>query len=130
MRAMLASIRKAKILITFFNHRLLDYAELARLDLITFRNEMIVAIVGTAAGVAALLLMLCFICVALIITEWDTPYRIRTAWMIAIAWALVTPACFFAARLLMKGSSPFQNIGSAIALDLSVIKARTVAAHE
>jgi hypothetical protein len=61
---MFSSIRKAQILIPFFNQRLADYAALARLDLITFRNEMIAAIVGAAVGVAALLLLLGFVCVA------------------------------------------------------------------
>jgi hypothetical protein len=66
------TIRKAQILIPFFNRRLADYAQLAGLDLITFRNEMIAAIVGAAIGVASLLLLLGFVCVAVIITEWDT----------------------------------------------------------
>jgi hypothetical protein len=82
---MFSSIRKAQILIPFFNQRLADYAQLARLDLITFRNEMIAAIVGAAIGVASLLLLLGFVCVAVIITEWDTPYRIRAAWIIVVA---------------------------------------------
>jgi hypothetical protein len=89
---MFSSIRKAQILIPFFNQRLADYAQLARLDLITFRNEMIAAIVGAAIGVASLLLLLGFVCVAVIITEWDTPYRIRAAWIIVGAWGL-SPVC-------------------------------------
>jgi amino acid transporter len=126
---MFSSIRKAKILIPFFNQRLSDYAELARLDLVTFRNEMIASIVGAAIGAAALLFMLGFICVALIITEWDTPNRVRTAWIIAIGWGLITSACVYIGRFLMKSSSPFQNIGSEISLDLSVINSRAEASH-
>jgi hypothetical protein len=114
---MFSAIRKTKILIPFFGQRIADYAELARLDLLTFRNEMIASIVGAAIGAAALLLLLCFICVALIITEWDTPNRIRTAWIIAGAWALIAGACAFLARFLMKGSAPFENIGTEISLD-------------
>lgn len=121
--AMFSVIRKAKILIPFFSQRLADYAELARLDLITFRNEIIASIVGAALGAAALLLLLCFICVALIITEWDTPNRIRTAWLIAGTWGLITGVCAYLAHFLMKGTSPFENIGAEISLDLSVIRA-------
>jgi uncharacterized membrane protein YeaQ/YmgE (transglycosylase-associated protein family) len=129
-RAMFTFIQKAKVLIPFFNQRLADYAQLARLDLVTFRNEMIASIVGAAIGAAALLLLLGFICVAVIITEWDTPNRIRTAWMIAIAWAVVSVFCGFLARYLMKGTSAFENITSEIALDLSVIKSRPRASNE
>jgi hypothetical protein len=124
---MFSLIRKAKILIPFFHQRLSDYAELARFDLITFRNEMIGSIVGAAVWAAALLLLFCFICVALIVTEWDTPNRIRTAWMIASAWGLITGACAYLAHFLMKGTSPFENIGAEISLDLSVIKSPTAA---
>ena len=127
---MLSSIRKVKILIPFFNQRLADYAELARLDFITLRNEMIAAIVGAAVGVAALLLLLAFICIAVIVTEWDTPNRVRAAWIIVIAWGLLTSVCGYLARFLMKGSSPFANIGSEISRDLAVIKTRTPASHE
>jgi hypothetical protein len=127
---MLSSIRKAKILIPFFNQRLVDYAALARLDLITFRNEMIKSIVGAAIGAAALLLLLCFICVALIVTEWDTSNRIRTAWVIASAWGLVTGGCTYLAHFLMKGSTPFANTGVEISRDLSVIQTRDAAPHD
>jgi hypothetical protein len=127
---MFSSIRKAQIIIPFFNQRLADYAALARLDLITFRNEMIAASVGAAVGVAALLLLLGFVCVAVIVTEWDTPYRIRAAWIIVVAWGLITGVCAYVARVLMKGSSPFANIGSEISLDLAVIKSPAAASHD
>jgi len=55
---MFSEIRKTKIQIPFFSQRISDYAELARLDLITFRNEMISSIVSAALGAAALLLLL------------------------------------------------------------------------
>lgn len=123
-------IQKAKILIPFFNERLADYARLARLDLIAFRNEMIVSIVGVAIGAAALLLLLGFICVAVIVTEWDTPNRILTAWIIVMAWAVLTVLCSLLARFLMKGTSAFENIASEISLDISVISRRTRDADE
>jgi amino acid transporter len=116
-------IQKAKILVPFFHQRLADYAKLARMDLIAFRNEMIASIVGAAIGAAALLLLLGFICVAVIVTEWDTPNRIRTAWFIVVVWALITVLCAFLARILMKGTSAFENIASEISLDLEVVSA-------
>ena len=127
---MLSSIRKAQVLIPFFTRRLGDYAELARHDLIAFRNEMVAAIIGAAFGVAASLLLLGFICVALIITEWDTPYRVRTAWLIVLAWSLVAAVCGRLARFLMKGSSPFANIAEEVRLDLHAIKDPMPAVHE
>jgi amino acid transporter len=126
---MFATIRKMKILMPFFGQRIVDYTELARLDLITFRNEMIAAIVGAAIGAASFFLLLCFVCVALIITEWDTPNRILTAWIIAAIWGLITGACAYLGRVLMKGSAPFENIGKEISLDLAVVGSRP-RAHE
>jgi Putative Actinobacterial Holin-X, holin superfamily III len=119
---MFLSIRRAKILLPFLNQRLGDYAQLARLDLATLRDEMINAIVGAAIGAASSLFLVCFLCVAVLVTAWDTPYRIQVAWLICIAWCLLTGACVYLAGRLMKGSSPFENIGSEIARDLSAIK--------
>jgi hypothetical protein len=119
---MFEGFRKAKVLLPFFNERLADYAHLARLDLITFRHEMIAAIVGAAIGAASLLLLLCFFCIALLVTEWDTPYRTLVAWLIAVAWAVIAGCSALLARSMVKGSSPFKNIASEMALDLSVIR--------
>jgi uncharacterized membrane protein YqjE len=119
---MFLSIRRAKILLPFLNQRLGDYAQLARLDLTTFRDEMINTIVGAAIGAASSLLLLCFLCVAVLVTAWDTPYRTQVAWLIFIAWCLLTVACIYLARRLMTGSSPFENMASEIARDLSAIK--------
>lgn len=119
---MFSTIRKAKTLIPFFYHRLGDYAELARLDLIQFRNATIRSIVGAMVGSAAVLLLLSFIGVAAIVTEWDTPHRILTAWLVVLGWSLCAGAAVYAARRLMAGSLPFVHIGSAISRDLAVIE--------
>lgn len=119
---MFLSVRRAKILLPFFNRRLGDYAHLARLDLSTFRDEMINSMVGAAIGAASSLFLLCFLCVAVLVTAWDTPYRTQVAWLICIAWCLLTGFCIYLARRLMRGSSPFENIGAEIARDLSAIK--------
>jgi hypothetical protein len=125
---MFSSIRKAKILLPFFYERLGDYAALARMDLIQLRHEAVQSIVRAVVGAGAFLLLLSFIGVAAIVTEWDTPNRILTAWLVALAWGLITGACLYLARRVPSGSSPFANIGSEIVRDLSVIR-ESHAAH-
>jgi fatty acid desaturase len=119
---MFSFIRKAKILIPFFYERLGDYGELGRMDLVQFRNETVRAIAGAMIAAAALLLLLCFVGIAAIVTEWDTPHRVLTAWLVVLLWGLCGGACVHLARRLMRGSPPFANIGSAISSDLKVIK--------
>ena len=119
---MFSSIRKAKILLPFFYERVGDYAALARMDLIQFRHEAVLSIVAAAVGAGAFLLLLSFIAVAAIVTEWETPNRILTAWLVALASGLITGACLYLARRLLAGSLPFANIGSEISRDLSVIR--------
>jgi hypothetical protein len=118
---MFSSIRKAKTVIPFFYHRLGDYAELARLDFIQFRNETIRSVVAAMVGAGALLLLLGFIGVAAIVTEWATPHRVLTAWLVVLGWSLCTGAAIYVARRLMASSLPFVHIGSAISRDLSAI---------
>ena len=119
---MFSSIRKAKILIPFFYERLGDYAELARMDLVQFRRETIHSIAGAVVGAAALLLLVSFIGIAAIVTEWDTPHRILTAWLVVLGWALCTGACVYLALRLIGGTPPFAHIGSAISNDLAAVK--------
>jgi hypothetical protein len=119
---MFSSIRKAKILIPFFYQRLGDYAHLARIDLVQFRNETVHSIAGAVIGGAALLLLLSFIGFAVIVTEWDTPNRVLTAWLVVLGWGLLTGVCACLARRLMSGSAPFTHIESAISSDLAAIK--------
>jgi hypothetical protein len=119
---MFSSIRKAKILIPFFYERLGDYSKLARMDLVQFRDETVNSIAGAVIGAAALLLMLSFIGVAAIVTEWDTPHRILTAWLVVLGWGLCAGVCAYLARRLMSHSPPFAHVGSAISSDLAAIK--------
>jgi Putative Actinobacterial Holin-X, holin superfamily III len=119
---MFSSIRKAKILIPFFYERLGDYAELARMDLVQFRNETVHSIAGAMIGAAALLLLLSFIALAAIVTEWDTPHRVLTAWLVVVGWGVCAGACIYLARRLMSTSPPFAHFGSAMSSDLAAIK--------
>jgi hypothetical protein len=121
-QTMFSSFRKAQILIPFFSERLGDYATLARLDLVQFRNETIQSIVGAIVGAAALLLLLSFIGVAVIVTAWDSSNRILVAWLVALAWGLITGICVYLARRPSSGSAPFANIGLEIARDLAAIR--------
>jgi hypothetical protein len=121
---MFSSIRKAKIVIPFFYERLGDYAELARMDLLQFRNETVHSIAGAVIGGAALLLLLSFIGIAAIVTEWDTPHRVLTAWLVVLGWGLCTGACAYLARRMMGGSPPFGHVSSAISNDVALVKER------
>lgn len=76
---------------------------------------------GAMVGSAALLLLLSFIGVAAIVTEWATPHRILTAWLVVLGWSICAGAAVYVARRLMIGSSPFAHVGSAISRDLSAI---------
>jgi Putative Actinobacterial Holin-X, holin superfamily III len=126
---MFSSLRKAKIVIEFLNARLGDYLELARLDLAAFRSETINSIVGLAVGAAAFLLLLCFVCVAILVTEWNTPNRILAAWIICLGWAVLTAACVAVAWKLTRKSSPFGNLGLEITRDLAAIRSAPKSVH-
>jgi uncharacterized membrane protein YqjE len=119
---MFPSIRRAKLILQFFADRLGDYAELARLDLASFRQESINALVASAGALGACLLLMCFVCLAALISFWDTPYRILTAWLICSVWAVAAVLCVSRARRALRFSSPFQNIGVEIGRDVFTIR--------
>ena len=91
------------------------------MDLLRFRNETIHSVAGAVIGAAALLLLMSFIGIAAIVTEWDTPHRILTAWLVVLGWGLCTGACVYLARRLMSGSPPFAHVASAISTDIAAV---------
>ena len=119
---MLGRILRAKHAAAFVGGRLEDYLQLARLDAVDLRQELIRTAVGLALLMCAGLLFLCFFSVALIVSAWDTDVRILVAWLVCLFWALLAGAGMVIARQALKQPTPFQDLGTEISRDLAVLK--------
>ena len=92
-------------------------------DLRAFRDETIRATLGTGVGAAAGLIFGCFLSVALIVSAWDSRYRVIVAWMVCVGWAIMALAGWMYARRSVRGRPPFQQSASAFVRDFAHVRA-------
>ena len=118
-------IRRVHGTLKFIHSRTPDYIRLARQDADAFRREMIEVLVGLGMGAAAGMFFLCFLSVAVIVTAWDSRYRVLTAWLVCSGWGMLALAGLVYSRRMLRGPVPFENLTRALLHDLQVIEAGT-----
>ncbi|MET0499422.1 MAG: phage holin family protein [Steroidobacteraceae bacterium] len=102
----------------FLRERLPYYVPLAKQDAYELRDEIVSATVGACVSAAAGLILTCFVSVAVIVSAWDSHYRILTAWMVCFVWGAVAIAGAYLARRAVTGRPPpFRHVSSALARD-------------
>ena len=117
-------IRRVHGTLKFIHSRTPDYIRLARQDADAFRREMIEVLVGLGMGAAAGMFFLCFLSVAVIVTAWDSRYRVLTAWLVCGGWGILAMAGLMYSRRMLRGPVPFENLTRALLHDLQVIEAQ------
>jgi len=117
-------IRRVHGTLKFIHSRAPDYIRLARQDAGAFRREMIEVLVGLGMGAAAGMFFLCFLSVAVIVTAWDSRYRVLTAWLVCSGWGVLAMAGLAYSRRMLRGPVPFENLTRALFHDLQVIEAQ------
>ena len=117
-------IRRVHGTLKFIHSRTPDYIRLARKDVTEFRHELLEALLGVGVGAAAGLFFMCFLSVAIIVTVWDSPYRVLTAWLVCGGWGAMAVAGLLYSRRGLSGPAPFANLARALLHDVEVIEAQ------
>ena len=117
-------IRRVHGTLKFIHSRTPDYIRLARQDVDAFRREMIEVLLGLGLGAAAGAFFLCFLSVAVIVTAWDSRYRVLTAWLVCGGWGILAMTGLVYSRRILRGPAPFENLSRALLHDLQVIEAQ------
>jgi hypothetical protein len=116
-------VRRLQSIAKYLHGRAPEYIRLARADSVVFRKELIEAIGGVAVGAAAGLLFICFLSVAIIVTSWDTQFRVLTAWLVCVGWGVLAGAGLgYARRAVFGRPVPFGDLSAALLHDLAVIE--------
>jgi hypothetical protein len=117
-------IRRVHGTLKFIHSRTPDYIRLARQDVTAFRRELLEALLGLGVGAAAGMFFLCFLSVAIIVTVWDSRYRVLTTWLVCGGWGAVAAAGLLYSRRALSGPAPFANLAKALLHDLEIIEAQ------
>jgi Putative Actinobacterial Holin-X, holin superfamily III len=116
-------IRRVHGTLKFIHSRTPDYIRLARQDVIVFRHELVQTLFGLGVGAASGMFFMCFLSVAIIVTVWDSRYRVLTTWMVCGGWGVLAGAGLLYSRRALSGPAPFANLAAALLHDLQVIEA-------
>ena len=105
----------------FCTARAVDYGELFALELEFTKSRLAREIIAVVVLAVAGLFTLSFVCVALIVTVWNTQYVVPMVWGIAATWFVVCIVSFFIARS-QKPAEPLHVVQDQLRLDLDVLK--------
>jgi hypothetical protein len=119
---MVAKARRAREVFRFMRINSPAYLRVFHSDLNTFRDEFVRISAGLIVGAVAGLLFVSFLCVALLLSAWDTRLRLIAAWGVAGAWLVIAIAGLTYARHALRAPMPFANLTRLLQQDLAAIE--------
>jgi hypothetical protein len=114
---MFRRVHEVKSVLEFLRERAPHYGPLARDDLHKFRDEIVKASVGASISAAAGLIFACFLSIAVIVSAWDSLYRVAVAWAVCTGWGVLAISGLWYARKAVLGPPPFKLMAAALARD-------------
>lgn len=95
---MLQVLRKSKQVSVIVLDRIGDYLALARIELKIQSHDFFIRVVSYSAAALCAIFTIFFFAVAILISFWDTTYRIIAAWSVVILFIIASAAGIALAR--------------------------------
>jgi len=99
-----------------------DYLHLVAIEAKIQGGILLKQAVGYAIAALFGLLAVVFLGIAVIVTFWESDYRILVAWLVFLAFLAVAGAGIFLARKHVSPSAPFLHVREEIKRDVDLIK--------
>jgi uncharacterized membrane protein YqjE len=119
---MFATLKEARQLGIFALERLGDYVELFKVSAEIEGQNLIRRVISAVVAGLFAVLSLIFLGVAVIVTCWDTPYRVMSAWGIAGLYALIAFAIYASTPRRTDSISAFDTLHNELQRDVKLIK--------
>ena len=119
---MLDAIVKAKQLGVIVLERMGDYLELIRIEVEIQRYDFKERMVSLIVTALSALLALIFLCLAIVITCWDTPYRIIAVWGIVAFYVVVACVGYIINRGRKHPEPAFKRLRHELQEDIKLVK--------
>lgn len=115
-------IEKARQIGVILLERLEDYIELVRLDVEIQRHHFVQRALSFAiTGICALIAFV-FVGFAVIVSFWETDYRILVAWLVVAFYAVLAVVAFIMARSHVRRDSALSAASRELQQDIRLIK--------
>jgi hypothetical protein len=119
---MVAKARRAREAFRFIRINSPAYVRVFHSDLNSFRDELVRTSGGLIVGAVAGLLFVSFLSVAILVSSWETRFRLVTAWGVSAGWLVIALAGLSYARRALRAPIPFANFAQLIQQDLAAIE--------
>jgi uncharacterized membrane protein YqjE len=119
---MFETIRKARQLGAIALERVGDYLELLKVSAEIQGQNFMRRVISALVVALFAILTLIFLGAAVIVTCWDTPYRIISAWGVAGFYALIAFGAYIAAPSRTDSASAFDTLRSELQQDVKLMK--------
>ncbi len=119
---MFATLKKAKQLGAIALERLGDYLELLKVSAEIQGQRFIRRVISAVMVGLFAVLSLAFLGVAVIVTFWDTPYRVMSAWGVAGFYALMAFGIYIGTPARADTVSAFDTLRNELQQDVKLMK--------
>lgn len=119
---MFEKLKKSKQLSLMMFERASDYLALVGIEAKIQGKLLVKQIVGYAIAALFGLISLLFLGAAVIITFWETDYRILVAWLVFAVFLLVAGIGVFIARKHVSPQAPFNAVRNELQRDIDLVK--------
>jgi uncharacterized membrane protein YqjE len=119
---MFATLKKAQQLGAIILERLSDYVELFKISAEIQGQNLLKRVIGAIVAGLFAVLSLIFLGAAVIVTFWDTPYRVMSAWGVAGFYALIAFIIYISTPSRADSASAFDTLRNELQQDVKLMK--------
>lgn len=119
---MLHVLEQAKQIGFILLERVEDYIELVRLDVEIQRHHIVQRVLSYAITGLCSLIAFVFLGFAVIVSFWETDYRILVAWLVVAFYVLLAVIAFARARRHVRPEPAFSSVSREVQQDIQLLK--------
>ncbi len=119
---MLDTFRRLKLVAAFVGARRADYLELAALEWTDLGRSLVVICAAAVVAMLALLFFLGFLSFAVVVSAWDSDWRVATAWIVAVAWLALGAGGGAVIWSKARRLRPFEHVREELTKDVAVVR--------
>jgi uncharacterized membrane protein YqjE len=116
-----SKIKRWQNISQFVFKRIDDYGPLFVIELAQTKNKIVRELIAMVALAVGILFTLSFVCIAIIITAWATPYFIAVVWGVAAFWLVISLGAFLVMRV-QAPAEPFRELRTQASSDMNAIQ--------
>jgi uncharacterized membrane protein YqjE len=119
---MFETIRKSKEISVIAKDRLGDYFELLRIEMKLQGRELGILALGSVVGAVFALIAVVFLGFAIIVSFWDTEYRVLAAWLVVALYAVIAGVSISVGLKHKPSGSALATLRNELRRDVDLVK--------